>query len=142
MKRKWIDKKVLILGLSKSGVAAAKYLSEKGADCYITEYKPLDDKDRELVDELNSLGIQVETGGHSDEFINDSYIAITSPGIPPKSEIFSRLKERGISVIGEVELAYLEANSPFVAITGIAFLGFPLLRRGAGIAEPCLTFSK
>ena len=49
MKRKWIDKKVLILGLSKSGVAAAKYLSEKGADCYITEYKPLEDKDRDLV---------------------------------------------------------------------------------------------
>ena len=118
MKRKWIDKKVLILGLSKSGIAAAKYLSEKGADCYITEYKPLEDKDRELVEELNNLGIQVETGGHSDEFINDSYIAITSPGIPPKSEIFTRLKERGISVIGEVELAYLEANSPFVAITG------------------------
>ena len=118
MKRKWIDKKVLILGLSKSGCAAARYLNEKGADCFITEFKPLQEKDRELVAELEQEGIKVETGGHSDEFINDSYIAITSPGIPPKSKIFSRLKERNIEVIGEVELAYLEANSPFIAITG------------------------
>ena len=118
MKRKWIDKKVLILGLSKSGVSAARYLSEQGADCYITENKPLQDKDKELVSELNAEGIKVETGAHSDEFINDSYIAITSPGIPPKSEIFTRLKEKNIPVIGEVELAYLEAKSPFIAITG------------------------
>ncbi|MBQ3642815.1 UDP-N-acetylmuramoyl-L-alanine--D-glutamate ligase, partial [bacterium] len=118
MKRKWIDKKVLILGLSKSGAAAAKYLSEKGADCYITEFKPLQDKDVELAEELKKEGIHLETGGHSDEFINDSYIAITSPGVPPKSEIFSRLKEKNIPIIGEIELAYLEANSPFIAITG------------------------
>ena len=118
MKRKWIDKKVLILGLSKSGTSAARYLNNHGADCYITEFKPLQDKDRELVQKLEKEGIKVETGNHSDEFINDSYIAITSPGIPPKSEIFSRLKEKNIPVIGEVELAYLEANAPFIAITG------------------------
>ena len=118
MKRKWTDKKVLILGLSKSGVSAAKYLNAHGADCFITEFKPLQDKDKNLVKELEELGIKVETGVHSDEFINDSYIAITSPGIPPKSEIFARLKEKNIPVIGEVELAYLEASAPFIAITG------------------------
>lgn len=118
MKRKWIDKKVLILGLSKSGISAAKYLNDKGADCYITEFKPLDDKDADKVKELEALGIKVETGGHSDEFINDAYIAITSPGIPPKNEIFTRLKEKNIEVISEIELAYLEAQAPFVAITG------------------------
>ncbi len=118
MKRKWFDKKVLILGLSKSGVSAAKYLSSKGADCFVTEFKSLDDKNKELAQELEKLDIKLETGGHSDEFINDSYIAITSPGIPPKSEIFQRLKEKNIPVIGEVELAYLEADAPFIAITG------------------------
>ena len=39
MKTNWFDKKVLILGLSKSGIAAAKYLNYKGADVYITEIK-------------------------------------------------------------------------------------------------------
>ena len=118
MKRKWIDKKVLILGLSKSGVSAARYLSKKGADCYITESKPMQEKDEELIKELEKEDIKVETGKHSDEFIDGSYIAITSPGIPPKSEIFQKLKEKNIEIIGEVELAYLEANAPFIAITG------------------------
>ncbi len=118
MKRKWIDKKVLILGLSKSGCAAAKYLSKQGADCYVTEFKPLEDKNQKMYQELLLEGINVETGHHSDEFIDGAYIAITSPGIPPKSEIFQRLKEKNIPVIGEVELAYLEANAPFIAITG------------------------
>ncbi|MCD7779482.1 MAG: UDP-N-acetylmuramoyl-L-alanine--D-glutamate ligase [Candidatus Gastranaerophilales bacterium] len=118
MKRKWNDKKVLILGLSKSGVSAARYLSKQGADCFITEAKPLQDKDINLAKELEQEGIKLETGSHSEEFINDSYIAITSPGIPPKSEIFKRLNEKNIPIIGEVELAYLEANAPFIAITG------------------------
>ncbi len=118
MKRKWTDKKVLILGLSKSGISAAKYLSGQGAQCFITENKPADEKNSEIIKELEKEGIKIETGSHSDEFINDSYLAVTSPGIPPRSEIFQRLKEQNIPVIGEVELAYLEASSPFIAITG------------------------
>lgn len=118
MKRKWIDKKVLILGLSKSGISAAKYLNSKGADCYISEFKASDDKNAEQIKELESLEIRVETGGHSDEFINGSYIAITSPGIPPHSPIFAVLKEKQIPVISEIELAYLETLTPYIAITG------------------------
>ena len=80
MKTNWFDKKVLILGLSKSGISAAKYLNDKGADVYITE---INDVAQEKYQELLDLGIKVETGHHSDDFIKDSYLAITSPGIPP-----------------------------------------------------------
>lgn len=118
MKRKWIDKKVLIIGLSKSGISAAKYLAKRGANCFLTEFKSLKDENKMIVEELKQAGINVETNGHSDEFIENSYMAVTSPGVPLKSEIFSRLKEKNIPVISEVELAYLEANSPFIAITG------------------------
>lgn len=118
MIRKWFDKKVLVLGLSKSGTAAAKYLNSKGADCYITEKKPFDEKDRQLVDELTSSGIKIEFENHSEEFMQDAYLAVTSPGIPPKSELMLKLKEKNIEVISEVELAYLETKVPFVAITG------------------------
>ena len=118
MIRKWFDKKVLILGLSKSGTAAAKYLNSKGADCYITEKKPLADKDRQLAEELNSLGIKTEFENHSQEFMQNAYLAVTSPGIPPKSELMQMLKEKNIEVISEIELAYLETKVPFIAITG------------------------
>ncbi|MBQ7450126.1 UDP-N-acetylmuramoyl-L-alanine--D-glutamate ligase [bacterium] len=116
MKKYWFDKKVLILGFSRSGISAAKYLNSKGAECYITEIKP--DGDKEKIKEIETLGIKVEFGGHSKEFIEGSYIAITSPGIPPKSEIFKKLKEQDIPVISEIELAYTETQTPFFAITG------------------------
>ena len=113
---KWFDRKVLILGFSKSGIAAAKYLNSVGADVYITEYREHKPEDDIALKDLE--GINVEFGGHSDEFINDSYLAVTSPGIPPKSPIMQKLKEKNINVISEIELAYLETSKPFIAITG------------------------
>ena len=118
MKKNWFEKKVLILGLSKSGIAAAKYLSEKCADVYITEAKEEKESDKALLDELKALDIKVEMGGHSDEFIKDSYLAIASPGIPPRSEIFKRVKEANVPIISEIELAFKESLKPFIAITG------------------------
>ncbi len=109
---KWAGKKVLVLGFSKSGISAAKYLNSKGADVYITESREKRESDIELE------GIHVEFGGHSDEFIKDSYIAVTSPGIPPHSDIMMRLKSENIKVISEVELAFSQTSKPFIAITG------------------------
>lgn len=114
----WFERKVLILGLSKSGISAAKYLNKHGADVFITELREQKEDDVATIEELKVLGIQVETGGHSQEFIDDAYVAVTSPGIPPRSEIFKRLKEANVPVISEIELAYEESRKPFIAITG------------------------
>lgn len=119
--RNWTDKKVIILGLSKSGISAAKYLNKKGANVFITELRLQKEEDKTTIEELNSLGINVEMGGHSDEYIRNSDLAITSPGIPPRSAIFKKLSEEKIRVISEIELAYIESensSSSFVAITG------------------------
>lgn len=118
MSVKWVKKKVLILGLSKSGISAAKYLNKHGADVFITELREKKEEDILKMEELNSLGIQVEMGGHSTDFIKDSYLAIASPGIPPHSQIFKTIREKNIPVISEVELAYQESRKPFIAITG------------------------
>ncbi len=114
----WFEKKVLVLGLSKSGIAAAKYLNKHGANVFITECRAKTEDDEEKLAELESLGINVEMGGHSNEFIKDSYLAVTSPGIPPRSEIFKKVLDKNIPIISEVELAYQESPKPFVAITG------------------------
>ena len=111
-----MSKKVLILGLSKSGISAAKFLASKNYDVYLTESKK--EVNLEQVKELESLGIKVEYGSHSDEFINDSSFAVTSPGIPPKSEIFKRLQAKNIKIISEIEVAYLNTDIPFIVITG------------------------
>ena len=116
-----MSEKVLILGLSKSGISAAEYALKKGYDVYITESKSLADLKEEYrtkMDGLKARGIKIECGYHSDEFISNSSFAITSPGIPPKSEIFRRLNEKNIKIISEVEFAYLNTDIPFIVITG------------------------
>ena len=115
---KLFDKKVLVLGLSKSGISAAKYLNKIGAEVYITEFRAEKAEDAQKIAELKELGIQVEMGGHSDEFIKDSYIAVTSPGIPPRADIMLKLKDAKVKVISEIELAYTQTQVPFIAITG------------------------
>ncbi len=107
------NKKVLVLGLSKSGIAAAQALQNHGAKVYITEGKT-----KEIPQDLIDLGIKIEVGGHSDEFIKDTQLAITSPGIPPHSEIFARLKSQNTEIISEIELAYRLSKVPFAVITG------------------------
>jgi len=107
------NKKVLVLGLSKSGITAAKTLQKQGAKVFITE-----GKEKEIPQELINLGIQIEIGGHSDEFINDVKLAITSPGIPPHSDIFTRLKTQNTEIISEIELAWRLTKTPFAVITG------------------------
>ncbi len=111
-----MSEKVLVLGLSKSGISAAKFLKKKGYNVYLTESKS--DVDTAKVEELRKLGINVEYGEHSENFVSGSSFAITSPGIPPKAGIMQKLKEKEIPVISEIELAYRNTKTPFIAITG------------------------
>lgn len=118
MNSNWFDKKVLVLGLSKSGIAAAKYLNKHGASVFITESRERTEKDDDNIKELEASGIKIEMGAHSDEFLDGADIAVTSPGIPPESDIMKMLKDKNIRVISEIELAFLQTGKPFVAITG------------------------
>ena len=113
-----MKEKVLILGLSKSGIAAAEAVNKRGGDVYITEGKEPKEEYKAKIEELKELGIHIETGGHTDSFIEGSSYAITSPGIPPKSEIFQKLHERNIPIISEIEYAYRNTDIPFIVITG------------------------
>ena len=108
--------KVLILGLSKSGIAAAKFGVNIGYDVYLSESKS--EVNELQVKELENMGVKVEYGSHSDKFITGANFAITSPGIPPKSDIFKKLQEKNIPIISEIEFAYQNTDTPFIAITG------------------------
>ena len=82
-------KKALVCGMAKSGIAAAKLGINLGYDVYLTEGKK--EVNELQVKELENLGVKVEYGSHSDKFIEGTTFVVTSPGIPPKSEIFKRL---------------------------------------------------
>lgn len=109
-------KKVLVLGLARSGMAAVKLLLKLGAEVTVSEAKSLDS-----IKELPWLlenGVRV-TNQTEEVFEEDYYIAIKNPGINGKLWFVRRLRERGIPVITEIELAFtVSAPQHFVAVTG------------------------
>ena len=101
-----------------SGKSAAKYLARHGADVFITENREQKEEDLKDIQELEGLGIKIEFGGNSDEFLNDSYMAIVSPSVPKESELYKKVQKKNIQIISEIELAYKETGRPFIGITG------------------------
>lgn len=112
--------KALVIGCSLSGLAAAHLLQKSGYAVYVTEYGKLNEKFIDEVTRLKSLGVRFEFEGHTREFMQHSDYAVTSPSVPTNALVFKLLKEEGISVISELDLAYnFAANkNSFIGITG------------------------
>lgn len=114
----WNNKKVLILGFSVSGKAAAEYLAGKNCSVFITEKREEKPEDKADIEKLQNLGVKIEFGGHSQEFLSDVDLAVTSPSLPLDSELYLNLKNNGVEIISEPDIAYLDSKAPFIAITG------------------------
>lgn len=111
------NKKILVLGLAKSGVSAAKLLHELGALVTVNDGKPFDENPE--AQELLSMGIKVITGSHPIELLDEDFsLLVKNPGIPYSHPFVSKAQELGIPVITEVELAYEVAECPIIGITG------------------------
>ncbi|HAP7846749.1 TPA: UDP-N-acetylmuramoyl-L-alanine--D-glutamate ligase [Enterococcus faecium] len=111
------NKKVLVLGLAKSGVSAAKLLHELGALVTVNDGKPFDENPE--AQELLSLGIKVITGSHPIELLDEEFsLMVKNPGIPYSHPLVAKAQEMGIPVITEVELAYEVSECPIIGITG------------------------
>ncbi len=118
MKNYFKNKNITTLGLSKSGISCAKYLNSIGCSCIISEYNAETSYSSEELNELIRLGIKLEIGDHKNETILNADIIITSPGIPPHAPVKQLIKENNIEIISEVDVAFLESDKPFIAITG------------------------
>jgi UDP-N-acetylmuramoylalanine--D-glutamate ligase len=123
MSQTWKGKTVTILGLSKSGAAVARYIQKRGGQCFLSETLPATPSNELLRKELESLGVEIEMGGHSKKCFTHSELVVVSPGIPPSSTIMNELNLSGREIISEVELAYREIqasgrNLPILGITG------------------------
>ncbi len=116
----WKDKRITILGLGRSGLATAAYLSERGAKVLVSESQPREKVSDKLADELATLGVEAEYGGHSQRATAWPELIVTSPGVPPYSEIIKRARAMKKDVIADVELAYreLKGKVPIIAVTG------------------------
>ncbi|MEO6724975.1 MAG: UDP-N-acetylmuramoyl-L-alanine--D-glutamate ligase [Blastocatellia bacterium] len=109
-------KNILVVGLARSGVAAAEFLSARGARVTVNDAKP--ESELKDVAALRAKGIEVTGGGHPLELFEKSDLIVVSPGVPLALEPFQWAKAAGVSVISEVELAARFLRGWLVGITG------------------------
>lgn len=100
-----------ILGLARSGIAAANYLGAQGVDVLASDAKPLD---KLPLDQLAD-GVQVRGGENA---VREGDVVVISPGIKPDSAVCRMAHEKGSEVISDIELFYRLCPCPIVAITG------------------------
>ncbi len=109
-------KKVTVVGLARSGIAAARALHALGAIVTVTDKKPLD----QLAGQIKALGgipVSIEAGGHPDPVFLNADVVVLSPGVPKIPQILAA-RRQGIKIISELELAWLLSGSPYAGITG------------------------
>src|ERR1700690_495328 len=111
------DKRVLVVGLGKSGVASALFLKSRGARVTVSDSKPEAELRKEILLLLDH-GITVETGGPGDRTFRGQDMIVVSPGVPFDAPQLVQARSLGEKVIGEIELAAQFLPGPIVAITG------------------------
>jgi UDP-N-acetylmuramoylalanine--D-glutamate ligase len=148
------NKRVLVVGLGKSGVASALFLKERGARVTVSDTKSGDEL-RNEIPALLDYGITVETGGHGERTFRGQDLIVVSPGVPVDAPLLQQARLLGEPVIGEVELAAQFLPGPIVAITGsngktttttltgeiLAAGGFPTLV-GGNIGTPAISLAE
>lgn len=110
------NKKVLVCGMAKSGIAAAELLNRMGARVTLQDMKQKEEFDDVAL--LEQSGIVLYTGRNPDDIILDQELIILSPGIPTDLPFIVAAEQAGIPVWSEVELAYMLTPCPIAAITG------------------------
>lgn len=111
------DKRILVVGLAKTGVALAHFLVKHGAQVTVTDHKSKPELSAQL-ELMGDLPIKYELGGHSPKTFIQQDLVILSPGVPSNLKIFDYARSQGIKITGELEFASRFVKEPIIAITG------------------------
>ena len=113
----WTGRRVVVLGMARSGRAVAKLLARHGA-----AVRALDEKDAGALDldprTYSGLGIELRLGAFDPDTLNDVDLAVVSPGIPKTAPVLREAMRRGLPVLSELEVASRFAKAPIAAVTG------------------------
>jgi UDP-N-acetylmuramoylalanine--D-glutamate ligase len=110
-------KKVLVVGVARSGVAVARLLAGRGAIVMANDLKPESQLAREAA-ELRALGVMLSLGGHPDSLFENADLIVLSPGVPADLAQLDRARGAGIEIISEPELAGRFLAGRMIGITG------------------------
>jgi UDP-N-acetylmuramoylalanine--D-glutamate ligase len=111
------DKNIVIVGLGRTGLAAARFLHHRGARVLVTD-KAGEKELGDAVGALRQLGVRMEMGSHRAASFQNADLIMVSPGVAHTIEPIAQANARGVPVIGEVELASAFIKEPILAVTG------------------------
>lgn len=111
------DKNILVVGMGRSGVATLEVLHQLGSKVFIQDEKTFDKLSEDVKSQIEG---KYEKGYFGEEIQNleEFDLTVVSPGVSMDNPIIQKLDDKGISVIGELELAYRLADGKFIGITG------------------------
>ena len=107
--------KLVVLGAGESGTGAALLGKKLGYEVFVSDSGKVADKYQNV---LYKSGIKWEEGKHSSSFLEDAELVVKSPGIPSEVPVVRQFREKGISVISEIEFAARHTDAKLIAITG------------------------
>lgn len=138
----WAGRRVLVEGLARSGLAAARLLLKAGAVPLLHDLRPREELNGEL-DDLAAQGCQLRLSTDPLPLLDEAEVLVISPGVAIDAPLVLRAKEKGIPVMGELELAARFAPGQLLALTGtngktttVSLLG-DMLRKAGRIAHVC-----
>ncbi|MDZ7642405.1 MAG: Mur ligase family protein [Desulfurivibrio sp.] len=109
---------VLVVGLGKSGVAAARFLLSLGLRVAVSEGGPATPPVAEALDWLRQQGVPCEVGGHSAAWFTAVDGIVVSPGVPLTIAPLAAAAQAGVPIMGELALAPAYLRTPVIAVTG------------------------
>ena len=110
-------KKVLVLGLARTGRECARFLAQRGASVQVTDVRSEEELKQEM-ETLAALPIRYFLGGEDPDWLEGVDIIVPSPGVPAENVLLKEGSRRGIKILSEIEFACRFLPAPLVAITG------------------------
>ncbi|MDO8644012.1 MAG: UDP-N-acetylmuramoyl-L-alanine--D-glutamate ligase [bacterium] len=112
-----IAKKVLVVGLGRSGISAARFFAKKGSSVTVTDMKKKEEL-KESLQALQGLPIKFVLGEHPPKIFEQNDLIVPSPGVPLTLPGFKLAAKKKIPILGELEIASRHINIPMIAVTG------------------------
>jgi UDP-N-acetylmuramoylalanine--D-glutamate ligase len=127
-------KQVVVVGLARSGIAAAEFLLRRGARVVATDRRPAAELQAEAVT-LQERGVRLELGAHHERTFTGADLVVVSPGVPWDLPELRAARDAGVAVMAELELGFRHMRGTVAAVTGTKGKSTTTAALGAMLAE-------
>jgi UDP-N-acetylmuramoylalanine--D-glutamate ligase len=112
------DKRVLVVGLARTGLATAIFCAARGATVTATDSRSEAEIGEESIGKLRTANVKLELGGHQEQTFLHQDLTIPSPGVPADAPLLQAARAKGVAIWSEIELAYRFRQGKLIGITG------------------------